>query len=257
VALLAACGVEEEVEGQNGATTPDATASPWVSPSPSPELAEAGPMTCVFPKDTKAFRLTVATWAWGGSGASCGRNTYNGSWKAFDGLPADTEIEYSYVLPDRVSAFVFQGGRLCCSWVHIGPRRWRREAGSTEWIEPPAFEDYTPFSPQALCEYINDLLQSDLVGVEGEKEMRNGIETVHYRISKDSSTEGPSGEDGPPRDTQWESTYDVWLATDGNWPVRVVYEVKCRTGLLDECTTVDYWEVRDLNDPSVTVEPPR
>src|SRR4030042_6986526 len=90
VALLAACGGAKGEEPDAAATTgasratrlisetgpdatasPEATATPEASPtpeaasptpeaaSPTPELVEAPPMTCVFPADTRSFRLSM------------------------------------------------------------------------------------------------------------------------------------------------------------------------------------------------------
>ncbi len=126
-------------------------------------------------------------------------------------------------------------------------------AGSTEWVEEAGPHDMS-YSAQEFCECINELLRTDLLGLEGEREVINGIATRHFHISKSSSMDGPA--DDLSSDVPWESTYDVWLAEDGNWPVRTVYEVTCGVGLPEQSTTIETWEITDVNDPSIIVEPP-
>jgi hypothetical protein len=43
-----------------------------------------------------------------------------------------------------------------------------------------------------------------------------------------------------------EYSYDIWLAENGNWPVKFIFDAEC------EMT----WEISDLNDPSITIEAP-
>ena len=279
VALLAACGGAESEEPDAAATTgasgatrlisqtgPDATASPEASPtpeataptpeaaSPPPELVEAAPMTCVFPADTRSFRLSMAMettdmdygslfgTAGGGGGGAAG-----GFLDLFDGFSDETTMEFTYVAPDRWSIVVFEDGEETCSYIVIGSQAWCKEAGSTDWVEEPASEEDLAFSTQDFCE-IEDLLPSP--GQVGEKETVNGIEAVHYQLSEEASTQWPA------EDMEWESTYDVWLAEDGNWPVRVAYEVAYQAGLLEHYSMDMLWEISDLNDPSIVVESP-
>jgi hypothetical protein len=182
--------------------------------------------------------------------ATLGRRGGRGSlpdW--FDYFPGNVTMEYAYVAPDRYSVVVSQEGEETCSYVVIGSQVWCKAARSTHWEEQPASDEYFFFSTQDLCEYVEDLLPSP--GQQGEKETVNGIQTVHYQISDETSAmdwllDGVSSG----------YTYDLWLAENGNWPVRVEFEAYCQPTLLERHTLNMDWEISDLNDPSITVEPP-
>jgi len=148
-------------------------------------------------------------------------------------------MEFSFVAPDRWSVVVSEDGQECCSYVVIGPQVWYKAAESTDWTEQPASGEFLSFSPQDFCEVVEDLPMS--MELEGEETV-NGIETVHYQLSDHTSMyEWLMGEDVSP-----EYAYDIWLAEDGNWPVKAVYDADCEM----------LWEISDLNDPSIVVEPP-
>jgi hypothetical protein len=267
-ALLAACGVEEDEERDSAASvvataaaaaSPIETSAPTAPVSPSPEPGEAERITCVFPADIMRFRLNLSTETtrvspsevWGESG----RKPYSGSWDAFEGLSEDSALEYSYVLPDRVSVRIFENHEELGSRVSVGPNSWYRMVGSTEWIKESPPHDMS-LSTQEFCECINEKLKTDLLSLEGEKETVNGVATRHYQISKSSSMDGQTSPDGLSPECPWESTYDVWLAEEGNWPVRTVYKVTCGAGLLEQSTTIESWEITGVNDPSIVIETP-
>jgi hypothetical protein len=225
--------------------------------APEPDAVDA--MTCVFPSDITSFRLTASTETIGGPPPQVpgqnGPRPYTGSWEIFEGFPEDSALEYSYVLPDRWSVRIFEDHSECCTRVYIGSRSWYKMAGSTEWTEEAGPHDMSS-STQEFCECINEMLKTDLVGLEGKEETINGIATRHYQISRNSSMDGPGDGDDLSSDVPWESTYDVWLAEEGNWPVRTVYEVTCGVGLPEQSTTIETWEITDVNDPSIVVEQP-
>jgi len=281
VALLAACGgakgeepddestsaVNEAVGAEavvsqdvtatpEASATPDATASPTATPSPTatasptasatPLLAESVPTTCQFPSDTKTFHLTMTFGAspnigYGtifGTVGGGGRGASGGLLDLFGSLSEDTTMEFSYVAPDRWSVVVSEGGQECCSYIVVGSQAWYKEAESMDWTEEPASDEFASFSPQEFCEVVEELPMS--LELQGEETV-NGIETVHYQDSEETSAyEWLMGE------ASLEYTYDIWLAESGNWPVKMIYDAECEVG----------WEISDLNDPSIVVEPP-
>ena len=168
-----------------------------------------------------------------------GRGTSGGFLDLFGGLSEDTTMEFAYVAPDRWSVVVTEGGQECCSYIVVGSQVWYKEAGATDWTEQPPSDEFVSFSPQDFCEVVEELPMS--LELKGEETV-NGIEAVHYQLSEETSTyEWLVGED-----ESLDYTYDVWLAENGNWPVKIVYDADCEIR----------WEISDLNDPSIVVEPP-
>jgi hypothetical protein len=224
--LLAACGGEDEAEEQDGAASvaetaaaaapPIATSSPLAPASPSPEPTEAGRMTCVFPQDTQSFRMTITK--------------------------ETGTAEYAYVAPDRWSMVASSDGLEIWSYIEIGTQAWWKEPGSTDWTEGPTSEEFRSYSPNP-CASVQDLPISSALA--GKKEIVNAIETIHYRLFDDPTRYYvPGAPEG-----QQAGFFDVWLAVDGNWPVKIVFDV--------DYNSMDWvWEISDLNDPSIVVEPP-
>jgi hypothetical protein len=168
------------------------------------------------------------------------RGTSGGFLDLFGSLSEDTTMEFAYVAPDRWSVVVSEGGEECCSYIVVGSQVWYKEGESTGWTEQPPSDEFASFSPQDLCVVVEELPMSFETRAE---ETVNGIETIHYQISEETSMyEWLVGED-----ESLDYTYDVWLAEIGNWPVKLVYDAEC------EMT----WEISDLNEPSIVVEPPR
>jgi hypothetical protein len=169
-------------------------------------------------------------------------------------IPGKTTSELRFVAPDRWALAVTQDGQEIGSYIVIGHRMWYKDAGHTDWTEEPASEEHLTFYLEDFCD-IESLFPSP--GQMGEKETLNGIAAVHYVLpsSRDEfSVEEWPAEEGLPQDMEWESTYEVWLTEDGNWPVRIVYKIDYEAA---EKSDIDMrWEISDLNDPSITVEPP-
>jgi len=250
--LLAACKGQESVR-QTNETDPDATASPEASATPeavsaTPDLVVGAPTGCVHQADIRSYRLTMVM-------EVADRSGITGDFLD-DGflIPGEAISELLFVAPDRWALTVTQDGQEIGSYIVIGPRMWYKDAGHTDWTEEPASEQRLAFSLQDFCD-IESLFPSP--GQMGEKETVDGIAAVHYLLpsSRDEfSVEGWPAEEGLSPDTEWKSTYEVWLTEDGNWPVRIVYEIDYEAA---EKSDVDMqWEISDLNDPSIVVEPP-
>jgi hypothetical protein len=271
VVLLAACGVTESEEEDTAGTTatsaparapvnetgtpnatasPKPTASPTATPSPtataSPVPSATLPTTCQFPSDTNSFHLSMTFGASPNIGYDTifgtvggrGRRPSGGFLDLFGSLSEDTTMEFAYVAPDRWSVVVSEGSRECCSYIVVGSQAWYKDAESTDWTEEPASDEFESFSPQEFCEVVEELPMS--LELKGEETV-NDIETVHYQDSEETTAyEWLMGEASP------EYTYDIWLAEIGNWPVKVIYDAECEIR----------WEISDLNDPTIVVEPP-
>jgi hypothetical protein len=258
---FAACGGEEEAEERDDLPSVAETAAaarPVVSPSPTAESAEAEPMTCVLPADVQSFRLTMAFEEVGpqtGAGtnhlsvleilSSLGGD-YGG---LFDDFTGQMTIEFASIMPDRSSLTVTEHGEEWFSCVMVRPRVWCKSAGSTDWSEDYGSPEDFPSSPEDLCAFIQDDLP--LSPLDSQKETVNGIPAVRYRVRDEVSEE------------EWQGnhvgvaiTHDVWLAEDGNWPVKMVFKVDYEGDLVDEYSLQMEWEITDFNDPTIAIEAP-
>jgi hypothetical protein len=282
LALLAACGGgEDEESDQGGAASPTAaapaagdvsatgtpragaTATPEEgTPAASPTGGSAQEVGCEFPSDIKSFRFLMTLKANLPSTPVAGTpepdEPLGDFLGALSGLMGDMKMEGAVIIPDRSSMDMTVGGHEFGSFVQIGSQSWMKVAGLTDWTEQPASEgsDFL-FSPLDFCETTEEDLSSALSGLKGEKETVNGIETVHYSLDKADLTLiedflGGTEDLGLPD----EFNMDVWLAEDGDWPVRMSFEA---SGEDDEGQPLSFEilvEFKDFNDSSIKIEPP-
>ena len=279
VALLAACGGgDEETEEEGGAAARpaaadvSATGTPQVSataspdeetPSASPSGGGAQAVGCEFPSDIKSFRFEMTMKAnlpaTPEAGTPESEEPLGGFLGALSGLMGDMKMEGAVITPDRSSMEMTVGGHEFGSFVQIGSQSWMKVAGLTDWTEQPASEESDfLFSPMDFCETAEDDLSTALSGLEGEKETVNGIETVYYHIDKADLTllEEFLGETEDLGDLPEEFNMDIWLAEDGDWPVRMSFTA---SGENDEGQPLSFEisvEFKDFNDSSIKIEPP-
>jgi hypothetical protein len=290
LALLAACGGgEDEESDQGGAASPTAaapaasdvsatgtpaggatgtpragaTATPEEgTPAASPTAGSAQEVGCEFPSDIKSFRFIMTMKANLPSTPEAGtpepEEPLGDFLGALSGLMGDMKMEGAIIIPDRSSMEMTVGGHEFGSFVQIGSQSWMKVAGLTDWTEQPASEgsDFL-FSPLDFCETTGEDLSSALSGLKGKKETVNGIEAVHYSIDKADLTllEDFLGgtEDLGLLD---EFNMDVWLAEDGDWPVRMSFEA---SGKDDEGQSLSFEilvEFKDFNNSGIKIEPP-
>lgn len=118
----------------------------------------------------------------------------------------------------------------------------------------------SPTSPEALCEGSTIDVMSMVEGMEPQKETVNGVKAVHYHIDEADLRllaallgDGEGVEDMPESAI---GTMDVWLAEDGNWPVRVEGEVSYTDEQGRSISLEVFMEIKDINDPDIEIEPP-
>jgi len=268
------------------AATPTLTIS-WLEhiPTPPPFGAPSAPAS-QFPADITSYRYTMETSMEAPElmeelmqeleGATEEEEGLGGALvQLFGGfLMAFTQgatVEGAYVAPDRSWDKMTLGGKPFAEVIQIGDRSWFR-MGEMDWTESgaelPSQEEgvtsqisVTVSSPtELLCEGSPVELMSTVPGLRTEKETINGIKAVHYHIDEADLRllaalfgEGEGAEEMPESAT---GTMDVWLAEDGNWPVRVEGEVSYtdeegRSITFDVCM-----EIKDINDPDIEIEPP-
>ena len=283
VALLAACGggedEETEEEGaiatataaapasgnvsatgtpRDGATATPREGSPSVSPSGGGSSAQA--VGCEFPSDIKSFRFEMTMKANLPSTPEAGTpapdEPLGDFLGALSGLMGDMKMEGAVIAPDRSSMVMTVGGHEFGSFVQIGSQQWMKVAGLTDWTEGPASDESGfLFSPMDFCETAEEDLSSALSGLEGDKETVNGIETVHYHLDQADLTFFQEFLGGT-EDLPDEFNMDVWLAEDGDWPVRMIFAA---SGEDDDGQSLSFdisIEFKDFNDSSIKIEPP-
>jgi hypothetical protein len=284
--LLAACGGGEDEETEDeGATTPagatataaapasgdvSATGTPQVgatgtpregSPSASPSGGgSAQAVGCEFPSDIESFRFEMTMKANLPTTPEAetpeSEEPLGDFLGALSGLMGDMKMEGAVIAPDRSSMEMTVGGHEFGSFVQIGSQSWMKVAGLTDWTEEPASEDSEfLFSPMDFCETAEEDLSSALSGLEGENETVNGIETVHYHLDQADLTFFQEFLGGT-EDLPDEFNMDVWLAEDGDWPVRMIFAA---SGEDDDGQSLSFEisiEFKDFNDSSIKIEPP-
>ena len=284
--LLAACGGGEDEETEDeGATTPagatataaapdsgdvSATGTPQVgatgtpregSPSASPSGGgSAQAVGCEFPSDIESFRFEMTMKANLPTTPEAetpeSEEPLGDFLGALSGLMGDMKMEGAVIAPDRSSMEMTVGGHEFGSFVQIGSQQWMKVAGLTDWTEEPASEDSEfLFSPMDFCETAEEDLSSALSGLEGENETVNGIETVHYHLDQADLTFFQEFLGGT-EDLPDEFNMDVWLAEDGDWPVRMIFAA---SGEDDDGQSLSFdisIEFKDFNDSSIKIEPP-
>jgi hypothetical protein len=284
--LLAACGGSDDEEGEEeatatpaGATTAaapasgdaNATSTPRASATSTPREGSptaspgggsgAQAVGCEFPsiltaslRDDDEGQLYCDT----GSRGREGEGALGDFLGALTGLMGDMKMVGAIVLPDSTSMEMSVGGHEFGSFVQIGSQSWAKVAGLTDWQEEPAGDSEFLFSPMDFCETTEEDISSALEGLEGVKESVNGIEAVHYHIDqadvnlfKDflGSTEDMS-------DVPEQFAMDVWLAEDGDWPVRMTFAASSEDGDGEALSFQISIEFKDFNDSSIKIEPP-
>jgi hypothetical protein len=145
------------------------------------------------------------------------------------------------------SAAVSGGGRL----VRIGDEAW--EVDESGGAEPASLDNSTV---QSMSVLLPDGAAARMIGpfaggferIGGES--RDGIETVHYRLTE-------AGEAAYAEVTGVEGTWtgDVWIAVDGGYLVEAT--VTATTDPSDTVRDVSFvTRVRDANDPDIEITPP-
>jgi len=282
LALLAACGGGGDEETEEGGTaTPTAaaaaagnvsvTGTPRVgatatpeeeTPSASPTGGSAQNVGCEFPSDIKSFRFTMTMKAnlpsTPEAGTPATQEPLGDFLGALSGLMGDMQMEGAVIVPDRSSMEMTVGGHEFGSFVQIGSQSWMKVTGLTDWQEQPASESEFLFSPLDFCKTTEEDLSSTLSGLEGEKETVNGIEAVHYHIDKADLTllQDFLGSTGDLGQLPEKFNLDVWLAEDGDWPVRMSFAASGKDDQGQPLSFEILVEFKDFNDSSIQIEAP-
>lgn len=244
-ALAAACGGGGEPQAEG-------------SPTPSPTAEDGALAPCKAAQALKAYRYSANVTLESPEPAENPpepRPTPTSTLtREFTGpFLSETEFEISFVAPDRFKVLSIVGGSETALIV-VGDQTWVELNGS--WM--PASQGYdVPFTPSAVCEAI--LVDIDLSLAEPQEEEVNGVNSLHYTFAQVHSEQAMGKIFGPGSDMDIllkELDVDLWLAAEGNWPVRV--DIRSSGLYADgrELRAHLLVDVRDANSPDIQVEPP-
>ncbi|MDP2857405.1 MAG: zinc-ribbon domain-containing protein [Bacillota bacterium] len=235
--------------------TPGATPSPraQLSPTASPAATvEALVVSCEFPPDIKRLRFSMSL------NADLPTTREPGAGEG--ALLRDMKMEVAIIIPDRTSMVMTVGGQDSVSLIQVGSRSWVKAAGLPDWMEGPSSEELGGvLSPLDFCESAEEPLSTALSQVQGKKEPVNGIKAVHYHLDKVGLAvlrEALGGTEDL-GELPEEFVMDVWLAEDGNWPVRMDLVGSDQDEQGQPLSLEMSIEFKDLNDSTITIEPPR
>lgn len=175
--------------------------------------------------------------------------------EALTQLFSDIQLEGAFVAPDRSQTIMrFQDEELELraignqSWVRIGTT-WQEQA------EPP--QEGTILTPETVCEDLVENLAPSLQGAEAVEETINGIESRRYHLDE-ADLEGLPELLGTEAETELPTDFavDVWLAEDGDWPVRLQVKAADEEDSGQPVSLELFMEFTDINDRSIEIEPP-
>jgi len=252
VALTAACGGG----GSDGnSPTPKATAA--ATPVASP--VTAAPVPCQTLQNAKTFRyvskVTLESPETTETPTAELPLPSSTRTRAFTGpFLYQVDVDASVVTPDRFHFTITSTDTPPFGIIVIGQDIWREIEGKWELTNQPVSILYQPIP---VCEAI--LPELNLAQAEPQREEIDGLETIHYSFLKNASPEGVAKVFGENSDMALlikALDVDLWLSADGEKLVRLDFKGK---GLyIDGRPLMVHLvlDVRDINDESITVEPP-
>jgi hypothetical protein len=252
---LAACNGDDEKEAPT--TTPATTDTATATPSPAAASIEP---SCEFPPDVTSYRFTMTMkMTLPGLEETPEADDPLGEFLGtLISLFQDLRLEGAFVAPDRASVEVFTGEEIFVESRQIGDASWSRAAGM-DWTrdEDGEEEAFTFLSPQDFCEAGAEDIASELSALEPQKETINGVDTLHYSLDTADleflSLLFEEEEEGELPET---FAMDLWLAEDGNWPVRMSFEASDQDEEGNPVEIEIFMELRDINDPDIEIEAP-
>lgn len=171
------------------------------------------------------------------------------------------DMNGEYVAPDRyhLTASALLGGlTLAEESIRIGNRSWIKQGNLwTEGVPNLSAKELTP------TELFSSFKASDFQSLRGRQERLNNIATVRYTIDR-ASLEALSALSGifggtaaaTPANLPESFVIDLWVAEDGGYPVRMT--MKASGTQSGQRYTIDFdITIKDINDNTIRIEPPR
>lgn len=170
-------------------------------------------------------------------------------------LLSDFEITGAHVAPDRTQAILrFQEDEV--ELRAIGDRRWERFG--TAWEEQQGQSPDIGFlTPSVVC---NDIVQEIAAGLDpssAQEEAINGVPADRYALDEADLSRLPEllGA-GPDTELPEQFRVDVWLARDGDWPVKLDISAEDKDEQGNPLSIKLFMEMRDVNDSGISIDEP-
>ena len=176
-------------------------------------------------------------------------------------LFSDIEAEGTYVAPDRSSLSMKIFG-MEFETITIGEESWSNDGTGWSLDEPgEGFESEfsLPFDMTSPGELASDFFpEEELRGAKTSQETVNGFETTRYSFDKESlqALAEAAGEETGMEDLSDmdEMTLDVWVTSDGI-PVKMKVVASGESEGSDVSIDLEF-NIKDLNDPSISIQRP-
>lgn len=170
-------------------------------------------------------------------------------------LLSDFEIRGAHVAPDRTQAILqFEEDEV--EVRAIGDTRWERFGTTWEQQATPS-PDIEFLTPSIVCEDIVLEIADGLDRSQAQEEEVNGVETARYTLDKADLSLLPQllGTD-PGTELPDEFQVDVWLAKDGEWPVKLDINAEDTDEQGNPLSMKLFMELRDVNDRGISIDEP-
>ena len=171
-------------------------------------------------------------------------------------LLSDFEIRGAHVAPDRTQAILqFEEDEV--EVRAIGDKRWERFGTTWEHQTTPSPE-IEFLTPTIVCEDIVLEIADGLDQSQAQEEEVNGVETARYTLDKADLSLLPQllGATDPGTELPDEFQVDVWLAKDGEWPVKLDISADDTDEQGNPLSMRLFMELRDVNDRGISIDEP-
>jgi hypothetical protein len=142
--------------------------------------------------------------------------------------------------------------------ISIAGETWVRSDDSPSFEQGEAMYCTGDFMPGEIT---GGLAPEEILGLEGEKEEVNGVDAIHYSLDESGLEEliglaqilGAQDTEDMPEDLTFQ--IDIWLAEDGGWPVKTLFEYSGEQDGQQISFRLE-GNVTDVNDPDIEIEAP-
>lgn len=150
-------------------------------------------------------------------------------------------------------------------WIRRGDEAWREVPGGDEQTSELLSSAYTSFEPNFLSGAEFDEVRENVRHLPSAEEVVNGVLSNHHQVGQAGLAflEAFLGGGGLSRDVE-DLSWELWLAQDGGWPVRLLAKATITSDLKIlgdlNLSAPTSWVLRiDVsrpNDPTLTVRAP-
>ncbi len=250
VALVIACGGDDQAESGNGASVPAGGGGGDSIQTVNLERTAAA-LT-----ELQSFRFTlVMKFEFATDLASDEGDELGGAISALLlGVLTDIKAEGAFIAPDRFEIMLTFGGEEI-SLVQIGSQSWVKFDGV--WQEAPAGSQSFDLSGGVPIDVISDILPIEVLEVaEISQEVIGGISTTHYSFDKAALlTAGEAMGDTSGMSEVAEAQLDLWLTDDGV-PIKIVMIASGKDEQGQDAAIEFELLLSDFNDDSIEIKPP-